>query len=313
MIFLSIIIPVYNVEKYVHRCLYSIYDQVVEKNLFEVIVVNDESTDNSMRIVKEIKNHHENLTIINQNNKGLSSARNTGINNAKGKYIWFVDSDDYIVPGCLKKMIDSMEKDSPDILTFNYSHPHEDNDIIDKTELYKEEKIYSNTEDFFCTQFSTTAWSKVYNLNFLKANSLKFLEGVIYEDQEFTPRAYFFAEKIKCDPIFAYNYFHRKNSITTDNRTDRSINFVRVIDSLYDFKIKNIEKNSNVDLWFNNKISFLFSQSLKFNKTSDLLTILKKKPYYPLSFGGKLSFKEKFKYQLINFNLYIYNAIYNLT
>lgn len=97
----SIIIPIYNVEQYIEQCFTSIYAQDISEDIFEVIAVNDGTPDNSMSIVKTIASQHKNLVIINQENQGLSVARNTGLDHAKGEYIWFVDSDDWLTKDSL--------------------------------------------------------------------------------------------------------------------------------------------------------------------------------------------------------------------
>ena len=98
---LSIIVPVYNVERYVGRCLESIFASGAEKNAnVEVIVVNDGTPDDSMTIVDEFASKHSNLFIINQENAGPGAARNAGLRIARGKYVWFVDSDDYVSNRC---------------------------------------------------------------------------------------------------------------------------------------------------------------------------------------------------------------------
>ena len=107
----SIIVPVYNVEKYVKRCLDSIFNQTYKD--FEVIVVNDGSTDKSMNIVKKYKD----VKIINEENRGLSHARNNGVKNARGDYILFVDSDDYINKDLLKELNKSLNN-NPDVVRF---------------------------------------------------------------------------------------------------------------------------------------------------------------------------------------------------
>ena len=104
----SIIIPIYNVEKYIEQCFTSIYAQDISEDIFEVIAVNDGTPDNSMSIVKTIASQHKNLVIINQENQGLSVARNTGLDHAKGEYIWFVDSDDWLTKDSLSIVLDTI-------------------------------------------------------------------------------------------------------------------------------------------------------------------------------------------------------------
>ena len=120
MIRLSIIIPFYNVERYIAQCLDSVYHQNIPEEEYEVICVNDGSPDNSREIVMEYQKKHQNLILIeHDHNKKLGAARNTGRAIARGKYIWNVDSDDYIADNCLKSILDQCEGNELDILMFN--------------------------------------------------------------------------------------------------------------------------------------------------------------------------------------------------
>ena len=118
---LSIIIPVYKVEKYIRDTLQSIYRQQYDENLFEVIVINDGTPDDSMRIVAEFTNKHANLHIINQKNQGLSCARNAGLKIAQGEYVWFVDSDDTVTEESIGKVIECIERSKADVIGLAYS------------------------------------------------------------------------------------------------------------------------------------------------------------------------------------------------
>lgn len=114
---LSIIIPIYNVESYLKRCLDSIVNQ--NSNNIEVIMINDGSTDNGPIIAEQYSRQYENFYLINQENKGLSGARNTGISASKGDYLWFVDSDDYIANDAVDKILDAIEVSKADIIATN--------------------------------------------------------------------------------------------------------------------------------------------------------------------------------------------------
>ena len=118
MIILSIIIPVYNVEKYVWKTLESIFESTLLKSELEVIVVNDGTKDNSMSIVNEFAVKFDNLKIINQENQGLSVARNTGLKAARGKYVWFVDSDDWVEYDSLPFLLNHLQYSDRDVLMF---------------------------------------------------------------------------------------------------------------------------------------------------------------------------------------------------
>ncbi|MBQ7709263.1 MAG: glycosyltransferase, partial [Bacteroidales bacterium] len=106
---ISIIVPMYNVESYMEECLKSLWNQDLREDEYEVIIVNDGSTDKSLDIAQEICANHPNAQIISQENKGLSMARNAGLAQAQGDSIWFVDADDWIAPGCLKSICRQME------------------------------------------------------------------------------------------------------------------------------------------------------------------------------------------------------------
>ncbi len=115
-IFLSIIIPAYNSEKYIAECLQSVIDQELDNNLYEIIVVNDGSTDDTVDIVNQFVKMHTNVHLYNKNNSGVSSTRNYGVTRSKGKYLWFIDSDDYIEKNILKEIIDKLDSRKYDVM-----------------------------------------------------------------------------------------------------------------------------------------------------------------------------------------------------
>lgn len=117
-ILLSFIVPVYNVEKYLEDCLDSILNQDVSHEVYEIICVNDGSTDNSLEILKKYTEKYSNIRIVDKPNGGVSSARNEGIKNACGKWIWFIDSDDYIIENGLKFLLEQAEKNKTDLVVF---------------------------------------------------------------------------------------------------------------------------------------------------------------------------------------------------
>lgn len=119
---ISIVIPVYNCEKYLDDCLISVYNQDTELSEFEVICVNDGSSDSSLAILENYKSKYSNLKIISQENKGHAVARNTGLAAAVGKYVWFVDSDDVIEKNSISKIVDTMEKNEIDFLTIGLTY-----------------------------------------------------------------------------------------------------------------------------------------------------------------------------------------------
>ena len=127
---LSVIVPVYNVEKYLSKCVDSLLNQNLLPEEYEIILVDDGSTDRSGDICDEYAMHHSNVKAIHQQNGGLSVARNTGIQVAAGKYVQFVDSDDYLEPNVLKSLVEKMKLEDLDVLRFNYRNVNEQGEEI---------------------------------------------------------------------------------------------------------------------------------------------------------------------------------------
>lgn len=144
---ISIILPVYNVAKYISDCLSSLLCQDISKEDYEIICVDDGSTDGSVDIIKEYIIDNNNIKLVSQENSGVCIARNNGFKIATGKYIWFVDPDDYISSNCLGKMIELLEVKSADLITFNYFNVDEDSQFVPEKQIeinVKEQNGYSS-------------------------------------------------------------------------------------------------------------------------------------------------------------------------
>lgn len=227
----SIIIPVYNVEKYIKQCLKSVLNQTY-KNL-EIILVNDGTKDNSMKVIEEYL-QDERIIIINKENGGLSSARNSGLDKVTGEYIYFLDSDDWLEENALEILINNSS--DIDIVRGNFNYYDE---IKNTKRLPKFRLEYNkNLEGKFLLQdgVEVMVWNKLYKTSFIKKNNLKFVEGIIHEDEEFTFKTYMLNPKVKYLEKVTYNYrVNRANSITNDSKKNSSINSLGKI-------IENFEK-----------------------------------------------------------------------
>ena len=192
---LSIVIPVYNVEPFIRGTLDSIYKQGVDESLFEVIVVNDGTPDNSMAIVEMFADAHSNLAIINQKNQGLSAARNSGIKVAKGDYIWVVDSDDSITENSISQALGEITR-HPDVEMFCFDLNEQRGDKFTPTTLFSKPsycKYYGEVHDgyFFCRKLPTgIAQRFLFSKSFLQKYELEFTLGIYHEDQDFLIRCY---------------------------------------------------------------------------------------------------------------------------
>lgn len=195
----SIIIPVYGVEKYISQCLESVINQSYEN--IEIIVVNDGTKDNSMKIVEEYL-LDERIKIINKENGGLASARNRGIEEATGEYIYFLDSDDWIEVNTIEVLVE--ESNNLDIIYSNFWYFDEKNQKKRKNK----EKIKSNMSmtGEYLLGYSTEimVWNKIYKKSFLEEKQLRFLEGIIHEDEEFTFKCYMNSPQVKYIDIYIH-------------------------------------------------------------------------------------------------------------
>ena len=209
---------------YLDECLNSLKDLNPEE--YEIIAVNDGSTDKSPEILQKWSSELKNLKIINQNNRGLSAARNVGIEKAKGDYIAFIDSDDYVDPYKLKEIFLTATKFNTDICIGDYTEISDNNTQTNKYFLNENTNEIKTGKEFFCKNYKkirSVVWRSIYKRIFLQQNKLQFHEGIFYEDIEFTPRAFINAKYVVYSNINFYCYRKRSGSITTTTVTKKKI------------------------------------------------------------------------------------------
>ncbi len=273
----SIIVPVYNVEKYVKRCLDSIFNQTYKD--FEVIVVNDGSTDKSMDIVKKYKD----VKIINEENRGLSHARNNGVKNARGDYILFVDSDDYINKDLLKELNKSLNN-NPDVVRFQVQSVDEYGSMT----KYEEENFegLSGPEAFkriVKFHYVENAWCYLYKRDFFIKNNFKYKEGMLHEDFGLTPLIIMKAGNVNSISYIGYNYFNRKGSIMNSNDYEKEKKKVKDFYTHYLYLKKEINKTNldkKVFLSFISNSLILKVSSLKGKDYKEYKKLLKENNVY---------------------------------
>ena len=190
---LSIIVPMFKVEQYVEDCIRSLYRQDISTLEYEVICVDDCSPDNSAAIVERLQSEFPTLRLIhNERNKKLGGARNTGLKEAKGEYILFVDSDDMLKPNCLKQLIDLMDAGQDDYIHFNYVALYPDGTMGKELQFAIESKQMTGPDMFFDKsmpwQQQISACRKIYRRDFMLQHDLFFVEDMMYEDNDFSMR-----------------------------------------------------------------------------------------------------------------------------
>lgn len=233
---LSIIIPVYNVEQYIGRCLQSCLSQAnVTADDYELVIVNDGTKDNSMQVVEEMTQGCTNITVINQDNQGLSMARNAGLRAAKGEYVWFVDSDDCIEEGCLYAIKERLEETAVDALLLQYRNVYSDG-TSNEEEYSTIDGIVEGKEVLLSNKFFVEVPFAIYRREFLLQQQLSFYPGIYHEDNEFKPRMLYLARTCASYDRVAYNYFRGvANSISSTLRLKNGLDDFVVMNSLYAF------------------------------------------------------------------------------
>lgn len=216
---LSIVVPIYNVEQYLRECLESLYK--IDKIDCEIILVNDGSKDNSREIMEEFYNLYPDKTVIvDKENGGLSSARNAGMRVAKGDYISFIDSDDFIDVDEYTKFFLEGEEEKLDVMVGNmrYYTPEKTGAPLFRSDIVKNSGIVTGTEFFWepfeqpkC--FREEVVDDIYKREFLIKNNLWFNEDIVHEDSEFTPMVYIKAQRVKYIDRAFYFYRQRTGSI----------------------------------------------------------------------------------------------------
>jgi glycosyltransferase EpsH len=234
---LSIIVPVYNCEKYIGRCVDSIINSLYLD--IELIIINDGSTDNTKLILDYYRKEDNRIKIINQKNKGISAARNLGLQKASGEYVTFLDADDWIEPDTYKKMLNKMIIEEADLIMCGVY-----NEFRNKTKksLYFEDNIYYVRNDiskYFSEYFidnGGVVWNKIYKRDIIVNNDISFINRklVLQEDELFNINYFLNINKVVTISDFLIHYRVRKSSITKkkiDNIYEKKIEIIEYIDS----------------------------------------------------------------------------------
>ena len=230
----TVIVPVYNVAKYIERCIQSVLEQ--DYNNIELIVVNDGSTDESLSVVKKILVDDKiTYTIVDKKNGGLSSARNAGLELATGGYIFFLDSDDYIEKNTISAMVDAAEKNNIDIVVCGRYDEYENRMIktfcLDKQELYDCESALKNILTW--KKLDIAACDKLYRSSLW--HDMRFPEGKNNEDIQIIPTIILKSNGLLHVGNPLYHYCHRDNSITTSYNEKKIKDFFEAIISMDNF------------------------------------------------------------------------------
>jgi len=271
---LTIVLTVYNKEPYLRRALDALLAQdTVYEGEYEVLAVNDGSTDGSAAILEEYAKHDARVRILTQENQGLSMARNNGTEKSLGEYVWYVDADDLFSHQAVRLICEAIEG-TPDVIPI-YA------ETVGVSKIRNQVPINSRTgKDILISR----KWGQcgvywVLRRDFLKDNQLRFLPGIYHEDAEFTPRMLYYAKKVKVVPEVLYTVIREPNSITNVPRPKRAFDCLIVADKLDTFVQSHQLRGSKVGKVIDDQISLLINNGFniivqngrneqsKFNKT----------------------------------------------
>ena len=262
---LSIIIPVCNVEQYIGPCLESIYRQGLSDDVFEVIVVNDGSTDRSMDVIEDVKSRHHNISVNYQDNAGPSVSRNVGMEKATGEYVLFVDSDDLLMDHGLSVLLQKAIDTSAEMIVSDYVRMNDDEIttqsqydaqftdslMVDKSGLDYYVEDYDPAKGSFI-------WRILYKRSFLNENSIRLVPGVYYEDIPFLQECFLKARRVVGIHLLYYIYRIRKRSCTYSFTLKNAMDYNTAIANSWDLtrlphlpeKVRHQQKK-NLYLFFN--------------------------------------------------------------
>lgn len=312
----SIIVPIYNVEKQLRRCLDSLVNQKTN-NLIEtqIILVNDGSTDNSGYISKEYANKYsDKITYLEKENGGLSDARNFGVKYADGDYISFVDSDDYISKDLYLQLLPYMNEQY-DMLKIKIAKVTENEEVIEKN--YSPEFYKKNGEEAFSILYKSdvmteVAWGYIYKKSFYVENNFEFTKELYHEDFGLIPLIILKANKIASTNVGYYNYVQTENSITRGNKIkdyqkakDLLTHYDNMIKKIKDYEISDFSKE-NIKIYYTNCIILEVNNLTGKDKKEYIKEIKKRKMTQNIK---ARNFKQLIKKIILNISITLYLKI----
>lgn len=231
---ISVIIPVYNVEQYLRECIDSVLKQTYKN--FEIILIDDGSTDKSGEICDEYVTKDKRVSVIHKENGGLSVARNTGFSLAKGDYIFFLDSDDWILEETLEELITKARKENVDFIFFDSASFIDGDESIQIEQRYVRKNNYkpdSGKNMFVQLQINKDYHSAVqmyfYKAEFLKKADVSFYPGILYEDMLYTFEMFYKADKVAHLSKVLYQRRYRSGSIMTSKKKKKNFDSAAVV------------------------------------------------------------------------------------
>lgn len=298
---ISLIIAAYNVENFIEKCVLSCCNQRLDKSLFEIVIVNDGSIDGTLLVLKRLKKKYENIIIVDQKNSGLGAARNAGIKQAKGDFVWFIDGDDYIEENILSGILNKVDKKNLDAVVLNYNVVDyqyinisaEANEVLMAKEIITGSEFY---RDNYAKSYSCIFIFKKYLFNNFQ---VRFQERINMQDSEILPKLMLYIQRISFFNKICYYYVQHANSFTNSTNGEKRLKYfesiIEVNDSLEKFsqnEAKNdpkMQKGLECKLQGLHQIVFNHLVFFKYEKKwlMKIIDLLKENNFYPLIFPAR--------------------------
>jgi glycosyltransferase involved in cell wall biosynthesis len=311
---LSVILPTYNVERFVEDCIRSVESQDIDQRRYEVIVVDDGATDGSIDRVLELQREYENIVVLRQPNAGLSAARNRGIRAAKGKYLLFVDTDDRVEANCFGKMLSTAES-HPDIDFVGFSYViHLNSGLVTIPECPTPGVDPINGIEYYAKFVASDyhVWRYLFSRRFLLRHELFFLEGISFEDAELIPRLMCMARSAIFFDLPFYHYYLRPGSISTSKSEKHIYSRIAAAENLHRF---GLEKASVLDADARVILDDVIAECLlaavssahRFpRRLADLSSRIRRLPFYPMALSERS--KHRWEGRILNSSIGLFWA-----
>ena len=302
-VYLSIILPIYNVEDYLPACLDSLF-QTEGSDMLEIILVDDGSTDNSGKIADDLSSKHHNVNSFHKQNGGLSDARNYGLERATGKYVFFCDPDDSVIPEAFSAVIRTISETDADVIMWDGKVICEEGqvntstieDLLIHKGLDTDGALMPGTEVLTKqirshNNYSMTAWLMACKREFLNRNDLFFEKNLIHEDELWTPKVLICASTALYVPARAYSYHIRNDSITQSRsigKNEHAKAYIYILNTLLDYYCRTVTDKDTLKILLG-KWSFDYlirMADYDFDK-ADKASLIPRKEIYKSSMGFK--------------------------
>lgn len=295
---ISLILPAYNTSAYLVDCIESCEAQDIEKSSYEIIIVNDGSSDDTLDVATGLSHKFDNIRILSQHNQGLSMARNNGAAIARGKYLWFIDSDDTIARNCLNTIVKMISDMRLDMFGVGPSIPFKSEcpSIIDRNKDVT--PVMTGREWSLSGKAFVGAWAYVMNTEFWKKFDFQFYPDLYFEDTELMPKVCFKASKIASfDTFSCYNYIQREGSIMHSEMSVKKIlDIARIINSHGEFIESELDADEQMAERFEKGRSASFIAGInEISKKKDrkllmeFLGMIRRRPY--MTYGSNVAEK----------------------